>query len=412
MATPWAGYTRRRRGTALEFDCVKIDACFAKPQTKIIQSDMPTTPARTIVNVALRETPYPIVIGPGLLADAGQLKPHIQDKRIVLITNDTIMPMYGDRYLQTLTRAGYLVLPIILPDGEAEKNWPALMRIFDTLLANRCDRQTTLIALGGGVIGDITGFAAATYQRGVPYIQVPTTLLAQVDSSVGGKTAINHSLGKNMIGAFHQPRLVLADTNALSTLPPREFRSGLAEVIKYGLILDDAFFEWLENNIDALLRLEPDALAYAIRRSCEIKAQVVAGDERETAKSGGRALLNLGHTFGHAIESSMGYGVWLHGEAVGCGIALAAQLSRELGMLDAAACKRAVDLIERAGLDTRLPKEITPAEMLDHMGRDKKNEGGAIRLILLQQIGKAVVDSSISASRIHEFLAAAIRTTH
>ena len=369
---------------------------------------MPTTPARTIVNVALRENPYPIVIGPGLLADVDPLKPHIQDKRIVLITNDKIMPMYGDRYLQTLTGGGYSVLPVILPDGEAEKDWPALMRIFDALLANRCDRQTTLIALGGGVIGDITGFAAATYQRGVPYIQVPTTLLAQVDSSVGGKTAINHSLGKNMIGAFHQPRLVLADTNTLSTLPPREFRSGLAEVIKYGLILDEAFFVWLENNIDALLELEPDALAYAIRRSCEIKAQVVAGDERETAKSGGRALLNLGHTFGHAIESALGYGVWLHGEAVACGMALAAQFSRELGMFDAGACKRAVDLIERAGLDTRLPKKITPDEMLDHMGRDKKNEGGAIRLILLKRIGEAVVDASIVAPRIREFLAAAM----
>ncbi len=364
--------------------------------------------APSIVNVALRENAYRIVIGPGLLESADPLKAYIRDKQIVLVTNDKVMPIYGERYVKTLSGAGYSVLPIVLPDGEAEKDWPSLMRIFDALLTHRCDRQTTLIALGGGVIGDITGFAAATYQRGVSYIQVPTTLLAQVDSSVGGKTAINHALGKNMIGAFHQPRLVLADTDTFSTLPEREFRSGLAEVIKYGLIIDNAFFVWLENNINALLAHDSGALAYAIRRSCEIKAQVVVGDERETAKSGGRALLNLGHTFGHAIESAMGYGTWLHGEAVGCGMALAAQFSRDLGMLDRDSCKRAVDLIERSGLATRLPKKITPDEMLDHMGRDKKNVGGAIRLILLKKIGEAVVDASIEAPRIHDFLTSAI----
>ena len=364
--------------------------------------------APTTLHVALGERTYPIVIGPRLLNDAALLKSFLPQLRVVLVTNETLMPIYGERFAKTLADAGISVLPIVLPDGEAFKDWPALNRIFDALLAHRCDRKTTLIALGGGVIGDITGFAAAIYQRGVPFIQMPTTLLAQVDSSVGGKTAINHPLGKNMIGAFYQPQLVLADTDTLATLPEREFRSGLAEVLKYGLILDVTFFEWLEANMDGLLKREGAALAYAIRCSCEIKARVVAEDERETAKEGGRALLNLGHTFGHAIESALGYGVWLHGEAVGSGMALAAQLSKDLGMLDATACERAVKLIERTGLATRLPGKITPDEMLDHMGRDKKNEGGAIRLILLKRIGEGVVDGTISARQIHDFLVRAI----
>ena len=358
----------------------------------------------TTLRVALRERAYPIIIGRRLLDDAAPIKACLPHAKAVLVTNETIMPLFGDRLLRTLTGAGIEVLPIVLPDGEVYKDWPTMMRIFDTLLENRCDRQTTLIALGGGVIGDITGFAAASYQRGVPYIQIPTTLLAQVDSSVGGKTGINHPLGKNMIGAFHQPQLVLADTDTLATLPEREFRSGLAEVLKYGLILDAEFFEWLEANVDQLLQRDGDALVYAIRRSCEIKAQVVIDDERETRKSGGRALLNLGHTFGHAIESTLGYGVWLHGEAVGCGMALAARFSRDLGMLDAVTCERAVKLIERAGLVTRLPATITAEQMLDHMGRDKKNEGGAIRLILLRRIGEAVVDGTIAMPRIRDFL--------
>ena len=356
------------------------------------------------LQVVLDERTYPIIIGPRLLNDAAVLKSFLPQPRVALVTNETLMPIYGERFSRNLADAGISVVPIVLPDGEPFKDWPALNRIFDALLTHHCDRKTTLIALGGGVIGDITGFAAATYQRGVPFIQIPTTLLAQVDSSVGGKTAINHRLGKNMIGAFYQPQLVLADTDTLATLPDREFRSGLAEVLKYGLILDPAFFEWLEANLDALLKRESAALAYAIRRSCEIKARVVSEDERETAKEGGRALLNLGHTFGHAIESALGYGVWLHGEAVGCGMALAAQLSRDLGMLDAPSCERAVKLIERSGLVTKLPK-ITPDEMLGHMGRDKKNEGGAIRLILLKRIGEPVVDGTIDSRRIREFLA-------
>ena len=362
-----------------------------------------TPPATTTLQVALGARTYPIVIGPRLLNDANLIKSRLPQLRVALITNETLMPIYGERFSQTLSEAGISVLPIILPDGEVFKDWLNLNRIYDSLLHHRCDRKTTLIALGGGVIGDIAGFAAATYQRGVPFIQVPTTLLAQVDSSVGGKTAINHPLGKNMIGAFYQPLLVLTDTDTLATLPDREFRSGLAEVLKYGLILDPAFFAWLEENMAALLKRDSTALAYAIRRSCEIKAQIVAEDERETAKQGGRALLNLGHTFGHAIESALGYGVWLHGEAVGCGIALAAQLSKDLGMLDSMSCERAVALIERAGLVSRMPN-ITADEMLDHMERDKKNEGGAIRLILLNRIGEAVVDDTISAPRLRDFL--------
>ena len=362
-----------------------------------------TVTGPTTLNVALGDRTYPIVIGPDLLNDTARLKPYLPQARVALVTNETLMPLYGERLLQSLTESHISVLPIVLPDGEAFKDWTALNRIFDALLEHRCDRKTTLIALGGGVVGDIAGFAAATYQRGVPLIQIPTTLLAQVDSSVGGKTAINHPLGKNMIGAFYQPQLVLADTDTLATLPVREFRSGLAEVIKYGLILDSSFFSWLEENMDKLVGRDSAALAYAIGRSCEIKAQVVAEDERETAREGGRALLNLGHTFGHAIESALGYGVWLHGEAVACGMMLAAQLSKDLGMLDAISCARAVKLIERAGLVTAMPG-ISPDEMLDHMGRDKKNEGGAIRLILLKGIGVAVVNGTIGAGRIHEFL--------
>ena len=366
-----------------------------------------TSPAPTTLQVALGDRTYPIIIGPGLINDAALVKSCLPQPQVALVTNDTLMPLYGERFSRALTDSGISVLPIVLPDGEAFKDWHALNRIFDALLANRCDRKTTLVALGGGVIGDIAGFAAASYQRGVPFIQIPTTLLAQVDSSVGGKTAINHPLGKNMIGAFYQPRLVLADTDTLATLPDREFRSGLAEVLKYGLILDAAFFGWLETNMDAILKRDGTAMAYAIRRCCEIKAQVVAADERETAKDGGRALLNLGHTFGHAIESALGYGVWLHGEAVGCGMALAARLSRELGMLDAGSCERAVRLIKRVGLATSLPN-IAPDDMLDHMGRDKKNEAGVIRLILLKHIGEAVVDGTLGASRIRDFLAKTI----
>ncbi len=357
----------------------------------------------TEITVSLAERSYPIVIGRGLLQSVALVRDHLPLPRVALVTNDTLWPLYGDAFANALHAANIQVLPIVLPDGEAYKSWPALNQIFDALLEHACDRKTTLIALGGGVIGDITGFAAATYQRGVPFIQIPTTLLAQVDSSVGGKTAINHPRGKNMVGAFYQPQLVLADTETLATLPERELRAGLAEVIKYGLILDATFFVWLEQNIDALLARDPAALTYAIQRSCEIKADVVAKDERETAKEGGRALLNLGHTFGHAIETALGYGTWLHGEAVACGMLLAAQLSQQLGRIDRDAVARTRRLIERAGLPTKVPN-IAADVMLEHMGRDKKNEAGTIKLILLKEIGYAYVDATISAPRIHAFL--------
>lgn len=355
------------------------------------------------VEVLLHENPYPIFIGTGLLDNPNLIAPQRSASRHALVTNEIVWPLYGAPYLQQLQEAGLDIFPIVLPDGEIHKDWPALNRIFDALLENHCDRKTTLIALGGGVIGDITGFAAATYQRGVPFIQIPTTLLAQVDSSVGGKTAINHPRGKNMIGAFYQPRRVLADTNTLKTLPDREFKSGLAEVIKYGAGLDAAFFDWLEVNIHALLQRDSSVLTYAIQRSCTIKAQIVAADERETAKEGGRALLNLGHTFGHAIETALGYGQWLHGEAVGCGMALAARLSEQAGYLSVNDASRIVQLIESAGLPVTWP-DISPETMLEHMSRDKKNESGAIRLILLKSIGQACVDTTISAAHICHFL--------
>lgn len=356
------------------------------------------------LQVSLGERSYPIVIGSGLLGQVECISAHLASPRLALISNDTLWPLYAATLQARLDSAGYSVVPIVLPDGEEYKNWESLNTIYDALLENRCDRQTTLVALGGGVIGDIAGFAAATYQRGVPFIQIPTTLLAQVDSSVGGKTAVNHPRGKNMVGAFYQPNLVLADTDTLKTLPDREYRSGIAEVIKYGLITDYSFFAWIEANIGALLDRRPEATAYAIRRSCEIKANVVSADERELVKDGGRVLLNLGHTFGHAIESALGYGAWLHGEAVGCGMALAAGLSTRVGLLDASECSRIVRLIERCGLSTQIP-DVRVDELLEHMGRDKKNEGGAIRLVLLRRIGEAIVDSSISSERILEFLA-------
>ena len=358
---------------------------------------------RTTLRVSLGDRAYPIMIGESLLADVAGITPFLAAPRVAIVTNKTLYPLYGDALARSLRQHDIDVVTICLPDGEKHKDWPALNQIFDALLEHACDRKTTLIALGGGVIGDITGFAAATYQRGVPFIQIPTTLLAQVDSSVGGKTAINHVRGKNMIGAFYQPQLVLADTDTLKTLSAREYRSGLAEVIKYGLGLDVEFFDWLETNIDRLNSRDASALAYAIERSCEIKSAVVAADERETAKEGGRALLNLGHTFGHAIETALGYGVWSHGEAVACGMVLAAELSHQLGMLDAGSKQRIVAVLESAGLPTSMP-DIASDIMLSHMGRDKKNEGGTIRLILLKNIGTSYVEATISSSRIGAFL--------
>jgi len=295
-----------------------------------------------------------------------------------------------------LQRAGKQVTTIVLPDGEEEKNMAGMMLIFDALLREKCDRKTTLIALGGGVIGDMTGFAAASYMRGVPFIQVPTTLLAQVDSSVGGKTGINHPLGKNMIGAFYQPQAVIADTSTLNTLPARELSAGLAEVIKHGAIIDADFFTWIEANIQKLVAQEPQAIAYAIQRSCEIKADVVRQDERE---GGLRAILNFGHTFAHAIESGLGYGVWLHGEAVGCGMVMAADLSHRLGYIDAATKQRVRAVVQAAGLPVVAP-DLGSERWLELMQVDKKNEGGQIKFILIKPLGTPLITTAEQTSLI------------
>jgi len=305
------------------------------------------------------------------------------------VTNTTVAPLYLERLTATLNTAGKRVISIILPDGEEEKIWQNIMKIYDVLLAEKCDRKTMLMALGGGVIGDMTGFAAATYMRGVPFIQIPTTLLAQVDSSVGGKTGINHPLGKNMIGAFYQPQAVIADTTTLNTLPDKELSAGLAEVIKHGAIIDAAFFDWIEANIQKLMAKDAAALAYAIKRSCEIKAEVVRQDERE---SGLRAILNFGHTFGHAIEAGLGYGAWLHGEAVGCGMVMAADLSNRLGYIDDNAKRRIAALVHAAGLPTKAP-DLGIQCWLELMQVDKKNEGGEIKFILLKPLGSPLITS-------------------
>ncbi len=343
------------------------------------------------LTVDLGDRSYPIHIGAGLLDRADLVLPHLAQKRVAVVTNTTVAPLYLDRLTSALTAAGVAVHPIVLPDGEAYKNWETLNLIFDALLTWRAERKTTLIALGGGVIGDMTGFAAACYQRGMPFIQIPTTLLSQVDSSVGGKTGINHPLGKNMIGAFYQPQLVLADTDTLNTLPPRELSAGLAEVIKYGLIRDVAFLAWLEANMTQLRALDAGAIAHAIHRSCEIKAQVVGEDERE---GGIRAILNLGHTFGHAIETGMGYGNWLHGEAVGAGMVLAAQTSQRLGWISDADVARARTLIQSAGLPDVAP-DLGLATWLDYMGHDKKVESGKLRFVLLKKLGEAVITGDV-----------------
>ena len=351
--------------------------------------------------VGLGERSYPIHIGPGILDRADLIAPAVASRRAIVVTNDTVAPLYADRLERTLAAAGARPGRIVIPDGEAHKSWQTLDGVFGSLLEARADRKTVLVALGGGVVGDLTGFAAACYQRGIPFVQVPTTLLAQVDSSVGGKTGINHPLGKNMVGAFHQPLAVLADTDTLSSLPDREFRAGLAEVAKYGAIRDEPFFSWLEARLDDLLARDPGALAHAIRRSCEVKAEIVAQDERET---GLRALLNLGHTFGHAIETVQGYGAWLHGEAVSAGMAMAARFSVRLGRLSASDAARLIDFLDRAGLPVRPPRMPVEAWM-SAMGRDKKNESGRITLILLDGLGKASVEKAAPAAELEAFVA-------
>ncbi len=352
------------------------------------------------LNVDLGDRSYPIQIGAGLINQPNLILPYLAQPRAVIVTNTTVAPLYLDSLAHGLKQNGVDILPVILPDGEQYKNWETLNQIFSALLTHRCERKTTLIALGGGVIGDITGFAAATYLRGVPFIQVPTTLLSQVDSSVGGKTGINHPLGKNMVGAFYQPRLVLADTSTLNTLPDRELSAGLAEVIKYGLIRDLPFFEWLELNMDKLLTCDPEALAYAIKRSCENKAEVVASDEKEL---GLRALLNLGHTFGHAIETGMGYGNWLHGEAVAAGTLLAANLSQRLGLLDSTVVARIRRLFVAAKLPVDAP-DLGVNAYLATMGIDKKVEAGKIRFVLLKRIGEAFMTGDVPPALLNETL--------
>jgi len=348
-------------------------------------TEAPALPVR--VTVPTGERAYDIVIGSGLLAEPATWAGLPRAAQAVIVTNTTVGPLYAHALERALAPHYARITVVALPDGEAHKDWPTLNLIFDHLLAHGCDRKTVLFALGGGVVGDMTGFAAACYMRGVPFVQVPTTLLAQVDSSVGGKTAINHPLGKNMIGAFYQPVRVVCDLATLQTLPDRELGAGLAEVIKYGPIADAAFLDWIEANIDALRAREPVALAHAVQRSCEIKAWVVGQDERE---SGLRAILNFGHTFGHAIEAGLGYGEWLHGEAVGCGMVMASELSARLGLVPAAFVERIARLVERAGLPLRGPA-LGSERYLELMRVDKKAEGGEIRFVVIEAVGRAVV---------------------
>ena len=359
-----------------------------------------------VVPVAFGSRGYPIYIGKGLLTQAELFTRHMPRANAAIITDNVVAPLYLDHLAHALSSSGFEITKIIIPAGEEHKDWQTLNMIFDSLLTARCERKTTLIALGGGVVGDLTGFAAATYLRGVPFIQIPTTLLAQVDSSVGGKTAINHPLGKNMIGAFYQPQAVIADTATLDTLPPREIGAGLAEVIKYGLIGDHAFFEWLEQNIDGLFAREPHALAYAIRRSCENKATVVAADERE--ENGKRALLNFGHTFGHAIEAGLGYGQWLHGEAVAAGMVIAARVSKEMGLLSAADVDRIIALLKRAQLPVIAP-DLGNERYLQLMGIDKKVGDGKIHYVLLRSIGSAFLTAQVGPTAVAAALTASVR---
>lgn len=351
------------------------------------------------LQVDLGERSYPILIGSDLIGRAELIAPYVRGSQVMIVSNETVAPIYLEKVQQAFV--GYRTEVVILPDGEQYKTLEVCNQIYSALLEKRFDRHCTLVALGGGVVGDMTGFAAATYQRGVDFIQIPTTLLAQVDSSVGGKTGVNHPLGKNMIGAFHQPQLVLADTDTLDTLDDRQLSAGLAEVIKYGLINDLSFFEWLESNIDALLARDKVALAYAIERSCQDKACVVAADEKE---GGQRALLNLGHTFGHAIETGMGYGEWLHGEAIATGMLLAAELSRELGWITESDVARVLQLLQRARLPIQAPKQMNSAQFMDLMAVDKKVLDGELRLVLMQGLGNSVISSEARHEQITAML--------
>ncbi|RZA06320.1 MAG: 3-dehydroquinate synthase [Moraxellaceae bacterium] len=353
------------------------------------------------LTVALGERSYPILIGSHLLLQPDLYIPHISGRQVCIVTNDTIAPIYLEKLKNSL--ATFQVDVVILPDGEAYKNLETLNTIFSVLLNGRHNRTTTLIALGGGVVGDMTGFAAACYQRGVKFIQIPTTLLSMVDSSVGGKTGVNHPMGKNMIGAFHQPQAVIADISLLKTLPPRELSAGLAEVIKYGLICDYDFFVWLEENIELLISGDEAALAHAVLRSCQNKADVVSQDEHE---SGIRAILNLGHTFGHAIETAQGYGNWLHGEAVAAGMVMAADLSKRRNAISEEEFDRIIKLLSKAKLPIKAPADMTPENFLNLMGVDKKVLDGRLRLVLLEKMGVATVTSEIEIDLLMQTFAA------
>ncbi|MDA8107574.1 MAG: 3-dehydroquinate synthase [Betaproteobacteria bacterium] len=354
------------------------------------------------LRVALGNRSYPIHIGAGLIDQPALYAPHLGSGKVAVVTNEVVAPLYLARVRAALAAAGAESIEIVVPDGETAKGWQTLDRVFDALLAARCGRDGVIVALGGGVVGDLAGFAAAVYLRGVPFIQVPTTLLAQVDSSVGGKTAINHARGKNMIGAFHQPLAVIADVATLDTLPERELRAGLAEVIKHGFVLDAAFVAWLEANVGALLARERAALERAVQRCCELKADVVAADERE---AGLRAVLNFGHTFGHAIETGLGYGAWLHGEAVAAGMAMAAELSVRAGLLEADAARRVRALIARAGLPAHGP-ELPVERYLELMAVDKKAARGRTRFVLLEAIGCAALRDDVSERAVCEAILA------
>ncbi|MGI9246221.1 MAG: 3-dehydroquinate synthase [Steroidobacteraceae bacterium] len=360
---------------------------------------MSATPTATL-RIDLGDRSYPILVGAGLLGDGDLLARQVQARDVLVVTNETVGPLYLPAITSGLR--GKRLHAVALPDGERYKTLEVLGRVFDALVGARLNRDACIVALGGGVVGDMAGFAAACYQRGIDFVQVPTTLLAQVDSSVGGKTGVNHPGGKNLIGAFHQPRAVVADLDTLRTLPARELRAGLAEVIKYGLIDDPAFLDWIEANLAALLALDPTALAHAVRRSCEVKAAIVAADERE---HGRRALLNLGHTFGHAIENAAGYGEWLHGEAVAVGMLLAADLSQRLGWLSAAEVDRVRDLLLGAGLPATAPR-IGAARALELMGMDKKVLQGRIRLVLLRRLGAGIVTGDYPADALQATLRA------
>jgi 3-dehydroquinate synthase len=350
-----------------------------------------------VIEVDLADRSYPIYIGNSILSDRELFDKHITSSQVLIVTNETIAPLYLKTVEEQLGNVSHETL--VLPDGESFKSLDSLNVVITRLMEKKYSRTCILIALGGGVIGDLTGFAAACYQRGVKFIQIPTTLLAQVDSSVGGKTAVNHPLGKNMIGAFYQPVAVFADTNVLSTLPERELSAGLAEVIKYGIIRDKDFYTWLEDNVEKIIERDDEALSYAIERSCINKAEVVAQDERE---SGLRAILNLGHTFGHAIETALSYKEWLHGEAVGCGMLMAADLSMRLGLLEQAKVDSISSLLKRAKLPTKIHKNVTQKQMLENMKVDKKSRDGVLYLILLNDIGEAVITSDYTEQALKE----------